>query len=145
MGNMTVPQAKSESKPNTSNGADGGVHPSCARCTALCCQYFTQEIKRPRDKEDLDNLRWQMIHQGVTVMIMSRRWYLHIHAPCQHLQPDNMCGIYETRPQACRDYMPDPCDFTVADGVDVEDYLTFQTYDQMYDYVKKGVVPGETG
>ena len=26
---------------------------------------------------------------------------------CQYLTDDNLCGIYEQRPQVCRDYKPD--------------------------------------
>ena len=141
MSGLTVLQEENKSKQEKKCGEDIDIHPSCAQCTALCCKYVTHEIKRPRDKEDLDNLRWMMIHQGINVMIMSRTWYLKIDAVCQHLQPDNLCGIYETRPQACRDYMPDPCDFTVADGKDIEDYITFHTYEEMLAYVKTGKVP----
>lgn len=27
--------------------------------------------------------------------------------PCSHLGPDNLCGIYESRPAVCRNYKPD--------------------------------------
>ena len=30
---------------------------------------------------------------------------------CKHLQRDNRCGIYETRPQICRDYTTDNCEY----------------------------------
>ena len=30
---------------------------------------------------------------------------------CLHLQDDNTCGIYETRPQICRDYTTDDCEY----------------------------------
>ena len=136
MSGLTILQPVPQDKPE---GVD--IHPTCAKCTGLCCRYITQEIKRPRNKSDLDDLRWQMIHQGINVLIMSRRWYLQIEAVCQHLLPDNLCAIYEDRPQACRDYMPDPCDFTVADGVEVEDYITFRTYEEAEAYVKRGELP----
>ena len=34
-----------------------------------------------------------------------------MHTPCKHLQPDNLCGIYDTRPQICRDYTTDNCEY----------------------------------
>jgi len=33
---------------------------------------------------------------------------------CPHLQPDNRCGIYDRRPQICRDYSADQVCETIA-------------------------------
>ena len=49
---------------------------------------------------------------------------------CDHLQPDNMCGIYETRPQICRDYSTDSCEY---DNDGIYDQL-FETPDQIQEY-----------
>ena len=38
-------------------------------------------------------------------------WYLLVHTTCRHLQDDNRCGIYETRPQICREYSTDNCEY----------------------------------
>ena len=38
-------------------------------------------------------------------------WYLLVHTTCKHLQADNRCGIYHTRPQICRDYSTDNCEY----------------------------------
>ncbi len=38
-------------------------------------------------------------------------WYILVHTKCKHLRDDNLCGIYETRPQICRDYTTDNCEY----------------------------------
>jgi hypothetical protein len=63
----------------------------------------------------------------VVVWVQDGDWYLEIRTPCRHLQADNSCGIYHSRPQICRDYgWPDadnpdePCEyFTGDDGYDL--------------------------
>ena len=47
-------------------------------------------------------------------------WFVLVHTVCEHLRPDNRCGIYETRPKICRDYTTDQCEY--------EDEYTFDRY-----------------
>ena len=45
---------------------------------------------------------------------------------CPHLTPDNLCGLYETRPKICRDYAADwLCERIAAPTLDqrVHNYL----------------------
>ena len=58
-------------------------------------------------------------------------WYLCVHTVCKHLEHDNRCGIYETRPQICRDYTTDACEF---DEFTYEHY--FETPEQIAEYVE---------
>lgn len=54
------------------------------------------------------------MHEGIGVWVDGGDWYLEVRTQCRHLQPDNSCGVYETRPQICRDYgLPgeDPCEY----------------------------------
>jgi Fe-S-cluster containining protein len=90
--------------------------PPCHLCTARCCKYLALQIDTPTTPTDHDQIRWFMLHHGVVVWMQDGEWYLEVHNPCKHLQPDNRCGIYDTRPQICRDYgLPDgdeaPCEF----------------------------------
>ena len=50
-------------------------------------------------------------------------WFLLINNPCRHLQPGGRCGIYETRPQICREHSNDGCEFEGPSGE--EDDLHF--------------------
>ena len=57
-------------------------------------------------------------------------WYLLVHTECKHLREDHRCGIYETRPQICRDYTTDECEFD--DDWCYEQY--FETPEQIDEY-----------
>jgi Fe-S-cluster containining protein len=106
---------------------DPKAGPPCHDCTAKCCKYFALEIDAPTVPRDHDNIRWYLLHEHVVVWVQDGDWYLEIRTPCRHLQSDNSCGVYHTRPQICRDYgWPDadnpdePCEyFTGDDGYDL--------------------------
>lgn len=84
----------------------------CRLCTgSKCCSYVTQHIPAPRSLTDFDFLLWQVSHDGVSVFQADDGWFLQFAARCAHLQADRRCGIYETRPQVCRDYKNDWCEF----------------------------------
>ena len=90
----------------------------CHLCTARCCKYFALPIDTPETLEDYDQIRWYLMHEGVAVWMDEGSWYIEIRTVCKHLQPDNSCGIYETRPQICRDYgtvKEGPCEFFTED------------------------------
>ncbi len=101
--------------------------PPCDDCTAKCCKYFALQIDRPKTPKDHDHIRWYLLHEHIAVWAQGRDWFLEIRTPCRHLLPDNRCGIYETRPQICRehgwpdtDHPDEPCEyFTGNDGYDL--------------------------
>ncbi len=84
----------------------------CSYCVgSKCCSYITQKVDAPRSHDDFDHLLWQVSHRGVSVYKDSDGWYLLFETRCEHLLADNRCGIYDTRPQVCRDYSNDYCEF----------------------------------
>ncbi len=83
----------------------------CDSCSALCCRYFALPLDNPTTARDYDNIRWYLIHENVVVYIEKRQWYIGILNKCKNLQADNRCGIYETRPQICREYTTENCDY----------------------------------
>jgi Fe-S-cluster containining protein len=83
----------------------------CEYCTAKCCRYFALPIETPEDAADFEFLRWFLLHERATVFKEDDDWYLLIHTTCRHLQADNRCGIYESRPQVCRDYSTKDCEY----------------------------------
>lgn len=87
----------------------------CDKCSALCCRYFVLEIDKPQTRGQFDDVRWYLVHEGTFVFIEDRRWYLGVYARCKHLQEDNRCGIYETRPKICRKYSTESCDYHGGD------------------------------
>lgn len=87
----------------------------CEHCTAACCRYIALPIDTPTTRRDFDDIRWFMLHEGVTAYVEDGDWYLNIVTTCRHLQADNRCGIYETRPRVCREYTTDNCEYHGGD------------------------------
>ena len=56
-------------------------------------------------------LLWQVSHENVEIYQDEDGWFLLFKSSCQHLLSDGGCGIYETRPQICRDYSNEWCEF----------------------------------
>lgn len=83
----------------------------CEYCTAKCCRYFALPLDAPEDLADFEFIRWFLLHERATIFRESDTWYLLVHTVCRHLQDNNMCGIYETRPQVCRDYSTKDCEY----------------------------------
>ena len=115
----------------------------CEYCTAKCCQYFALPIETPDTREEFDNLRWYMYHsrQGETTVqlfVDDGTWFLMVNIACQHLQPDNRCGVYDIRPQICRDYTTKSCEY---EGDGLYD-MYFETPEQLHEYAQ-AVLPEE--
>ena len=76
------------------------------------------------------------MHEAVVVWVQDSDWYLEVRTRCRHLQADNSCGIYESRPQICRDYgLPesDPCEYFTDD---LEYDLFFESDDQLMKWLE---------
>ena len=104
----------------------------CEYCTAKCCRYFALPIETPETLEDYEFIRWFLLHDRATVFREDEDWYLLVHNECKHLQADNRCGIYETRPQVCRDYTTKDCEYD--DDWTYDFYL--ETAEQVAEYTE---------
>lgn len=102
----------------------------CDYCTAKCCKYFALAIDTPRSARDFDFMRWYLLHDRASIFVEGRTWYLLVHTTCKHLQDDHRCGIYETRPQICRSYTTDECEFD--ENYTYDRY--FETPEQLHEY-----------
>jgi Fe-S-cluster containining protein len=106
----------------------------CDQCAGLCCRYFALPIDNPDCKRDYDNIRWYLLHDKVVIFVEDKQWYIGILTRCKQLQPDNRCGIYETRPAICRSYSTDNCDYHAGDyGYD----LLFTSPEALWEYAAK--------
>ena len=124
MATVTTEKIAREHVPATSN--------LCEHCTAKCCRYFALPIERPKNTDDFDYIRWYLLHQYASVFLEDDSWYLLVHTVCKHLQDDNRCGAYETRPQICRDYTTDNCEY--EDDWTYDHY--FETSEQIAEYAE---------
>jgi Fe-S-cluster containining protein len=113
----------------------------CTYCPAKCCRYFALPIETPTDREDFEYIRWYLLHDRATVFVEEDCWYLLVHTKCKHLRHDHLCGIYETRPQICRDYTTDKCEY--EDDWVYDHY--FETPEQVAEYADAVLRPGNGG
>jgi Fe-S-cluster containining protein len=80
-------------------------------CNARCCRYLTVYLPAPRQKADFDELSWFLAHENTSVYVEGRRWHLEVRTPCRYLNENNLCTIYEHRPDVCREYSLDACEY----------------------------------
>ncbi|MDA0835405.1 MAG: YkgJ family cysteine cluster protein [Planctomycetota bacterium] len=109
----------------------------CKYCTARCCRYFALPIDTPTEWTDFDYIRWYLIHAKTAIFVDDGSWYLMVYGDCHHLQPDNRCGIYETRPQICRDYTTETCEY---DNDECYEQF-FETAEQVHEYAEAILPP----
>jgi len=83
----------------------------CEHCTGQCCRYVALPLDKPATKRDFDDMRWYLLHEKVLIFVEDGDWYIQFTADCRHLQADNRCGIYATRPQICRAYSTKECEY----------------------------------
>ena len=103
----------------------------CDHCTAKCCRYFALPIETPTTRRDFDFIRWYLLHDRASVFAENDDWFLLVHTTCQHLQSYNRCGIYDSRPEICREYTTDECEYD--DRWTYDKY--FETPEQISEYV----------
>ncbi|MEL6897127.1 MAG: YkgJ family cysteine cluster protein [Planctomycetota bacterium] len=104
----------------------------CEYCTAKCCRYFALPIETPEEAKDFDFIRWYLLHDRASVFVDDEVWYLLVHTTCKHLGDDHRCGIYETRPEICRDYTTKQCEF--EDDWCYDQY--FESPEQIHEYAQ---------
>lgn len=84
----------------------------CSRCLgSTCCTYTTEALGTLRSKADFEHVLWQVSHEHVEVYRDADGWYMLVRGRCEHLLSDGACAIYHSRPQVCRDYSNDWCEF----------------------------------
>ncbi len=87
-----------------------GSPSTCIDCPALCCHDLAIFIHRPRTKSDIDDMKWHPQYDSVSVAIRHRRWYLVVGGKCIYLDDDNLCTIYDRRPERCRRHGAPDCE-----------------------------------
>lgn len=106
----------------------------CSECEGLCCKYIAFPIDTPETRKDFDDIRWYLCHKGITVFLEDGQWYVCVSNECRHLCKDTKkCLIYEERPQICKKFKADDCEFRSTEyGYD----LHFTNDKEMADYIK---------
>jgi Fe-S-cluster containining protein len=127
--------AQTTGKPRREDLKPGEV--LCEYCTGKCCKYFALPIEEPTGRNDFDFIRWYLLHERATVFVEDGSWYLMVHSRCKHLLSDNRCSTYETRPQICRDYTTEKCEY--EDDWVYEKY--FEAPEQVVEYAEAVLGP----
>lgn len=118
----------------TKERSSDGPNEQCLDCQAQCCRYFALPIDAPEDMGDFDDIRWYLLHEGVSVFVDEGDWYIQINSRCTALRDDHLCGIYEDRPKICRKYKSKDCEFAEPEG---EHELLLETPQQCIEYAEK--------
>lgn len=104
----------------------------CEFCVAKCCRYFALALDTPAKRKDFDTLRWFLLHGKTSIFVEKKTWYLQVHTECRELLSDHRCGIYETRPQICREHSTVNCEYNDDWIYD----LYFESPEQLDEYVE---------
>ena len=110
----------------------------CNYCPGKCCRYFALPIDTPESRKEYDNMRWFILHEKTAVFVDDDTWYLLVYSPCNFLdKKTNRCLTYETRPNICREYSSDKCEY--------EDHHVYDQYfelpEQIEDYAEAVMGP----
>lgn len=87
----------------------GGV--LCEHCAAACCRYLAIPLDKPKSRRDYDDIRWYLMHDGISVFVEDGDWFIQFQTRCKNLGEDNRCQVYDMRPEICREYEPGDCDY----------------------------------
>ena len=79
---------------------------------------------------------WQVAHENTQIYKDDEGWFLLVNNRCTFLMDDGRCGIYETRPQVCRDHTNDGCEFNTPAGKD-DFEVFFPDYKTLLKYCRK--------
>ncbi len=83
---------------------------ACRACPALCCQNLAISVLKPRTKAEIEEFRWQLYFDTVRVFITNLRWNLLVEGRCIYLDRNDLCKIYEDRPDKCRRHTAADCE-----------------------------------
>lgn len=111
----------------------------CEYCHGKCCRYFALPLDEPVDWEDFEHIRWYVLHEFATVFTEEDNWFLLVHTKCKNLDEANRCTGYENRPNICRAYTTEKCEY--ADDWVYDRY--FETPEQVEEYAEAYLGPRE--
>ncbi len=110
------------------------VKKTCENCEGECCKYVAVEIDTPETLKDFEDIKWFVMHKNVNVFIDEDDvWHVEFLTPCEFLDKNGRCSIYEKRPQICRDYDQEECPFHNS----YKEKHTFKSLEDIEKYIKK--------
>jgi Fe-S-cluster containining protein len=104
----------------------------------VCCKYLALPLDEPTTARDFDDMRWYLMHEGITIFVEDGEWFIQFATRCKNLSIDNLCQVYETRPKICREYKAGECDY--VGGAYAYDLL-FTHVGQLEEYAAEKLKP----
>ncbi|MFC1669453.1 YkgJ family cysteine cluster protein [Spirochaetota bacterium] len=118
---------------------DSDFKPPCQKCGSKCCKYIAIEIDKPGTKTEYDYIRWYLFHRDMNVFVdHDKKWHVEFKTPCEQLDRDGKCMVYDTRPKICRthgnddeecEYYDSPYHLYFSDVTEYEKYLNKKKID----------------
>jgi Fe-S-cluster containining protein len=124
------------------------AHVPCLSC-GLCCSYVAVDIDDPSTLRGATTILWYLYHEGISVYTDGEDWMIAFDTRCRHLQDDNRCRIYESRPQICREFDETNCEVNADDlgttFATVPEFLTYleQNHRRIYNLLCKRYRPDD--
>lgn len=108
----------------------------CLNCDAKCCKYIALELDFPENKNDIEDLKWYILHQNVEIYIdHDDDLILEFKTKCKALDKNNQCKIYSKRPSICRKHNAKDCENNEGKSFKV----LFKTPEDIENYFKKEI------
>jgi Fe-S-cluster containining protein len=105
----------------------------CHACGATCCRYVAVALAVPRDQSDRDLIHWYLSHQKVCIYIdKDGDWWVQVGTDCSHIGKDGGCGIYESRPQLCRNYGAHACERADHDDENIAEFNSVAEFEAFF-------------
>ena len=106
----------------------------CKGCSE-CCKYVIIKWTTPETEKDYDAIVWLISHENVSAYIdFEGLWHLEFKTRCKYLGKDDLCIIYEDRPDVCRKYTHKNCEKYCKNPYY---YAKFDTKDDLIKYIKE--------
>jgi len=107
-------------------------HP-CHSCGATCCRYVAVALAAPRDGADRDLIHWYLSHRKVFIYIdKDGDWWIQVATDCRHIGAGGACGIYESRPQLCRDYGTHACERADHEDENIAEFASVAEFEDFF-------------
>lgn len=108
---------------------------TCNNCDAPCCKNTFIKFGQVNSIMDLESIKWFVTRKNIRAYIYKNEWGIEIlDSPCQFINENNNCSIYQNRPSICREYQIENC----IKNTKIDDKkIIFDNIYQVDEYIKQ--------
>lgn len=108
---------------------------TCEECEGECCKKLAFHVEARLKKEDFEDLKWYLYHEGVIVYIDNEGdWMVQVPIKCTKLDKNGRCTIYDKRPPICRKSEVEDCEKNTNEMA-----VVFKTAKDLEKYMKENL------